>query len=748
MMKKGAEMMAAMTGLTVWTSGGTTVLPVQELPEGGKIIRFESEPGLLQFSLFLDAAQFDWESLYQVLNVHHNENERTGPWDFELMTARPVVPSYWIKLDGKKLGLWYVQRVSLEDVAAKRFRGRFSMDIRAAGLHELSFEPFRPMKVAWLSARLEADPEDTLRPGLRPTHSPSALPAAQFSDPAFWSGQRRKLETTHQPYQKAMRAVFDWAKQASGGQDAIPVLVAAYHLDGQKEALAQALKLVDSAIELPAWGRPAEDVYGHNGDIGAGAMLRNMALAYHMLGNELGPERKERLYRKLVYQGEAFWVQILLMRDYWGGSLIQDHGRKAVHDFGTAAMCLWGIAPEADRWVSYIVPRIERGLDAAALDGVIPGSSYNGLHMYTDGVMWYRDSLLARTGVDLLGHPSLKAVPSFITTVLDEKDLTLLMVECGDKAPLFGGELFLESMAATWRDGEAARVARVMRDRPAEVLKTGACTAALGLLWGFLAHDPASDLLPVPVRPRRDLRLFEDSGFVQYRNDDTGVALSVKCGPWLGYNTQRRATGPCDMMECLPGAGHFALYLGGRPVLVSPDIGYKLRSAVRSCMLVDGQGQIGDVGYPMSIPSQPHRGDRVEEVRWNPATGEGLIRLDLKRAYPPEAGVAHYTREFRVSTNRSVTCRDYVVLDKPRKLSWLFQIRADAGGTMEGLEGRVGDGPLMRLTPTAAGAELSGCLEPTKVVYSYSSSFAKYNHFRYDTLAPTAAVTADFVFQW
>lgn len=741
-------MTATMTGLVMYTASGVSPMPVKEGPDGVKTIHFEGKEGLYQFSMFLDASRFDWESLYQVLNVHHNENERTGPWDFDLMTARPLVPSYWIYLDGKKLGLWYVQRVSLEDVAAKRFRGRFAFDVRADGGHELVLKPFRPMEVAWLSARLEPDPEDVLRPGLKPAQPPAALLAAQFGDPAFWDVQRRKLGATHRVYQEPLTAALEWTMKNAYNADAIPLLVAAYRLEGKKEALEKALKLVDEAIQLPAWGRPAEDVYGHNGDIGGAAMLRNMAWAYHMLGSDLGTERKEKLLRKLAYQGETFWIQILLMRDYWGGSLIQDHGRKAVHDFGTAAFCLWGIVPEADRWVSYIVPRIQRGLDAAALDGVIPGSSYNGLHMYTDGVMWYRETLLARTGQELLEHRSLGTVPAFTAAVLDEANLSLLMVECGDKAPLFGGLLFLEAMAAKYGDAAAAHVAKVMRSRPGDLLKTGALTAASGILWGFLAYDPATEKLPAPIRPKRDLQLFEDSGFVHFRNEDAKVALSVKCGPWLGYNTQRRATGPCDMMECLPGSGHFALFIGGQPVLVSPDIGYKLRSAVRSCMLVDEAGQIGDVGYPMSIPSQPHRGDRIEEVRWDPETGEGAIRLDLKRAYPPESGVSHYTREFLVSPKREIICRDHVVLDRPRKLSWLFHFREDAGGLLDGQTVSIGKGPVLTIAPRFGSMALAARVEPTKVVYSYSSGFFKYQHVRYDTAMNVATATVDFVFAW
>jgi hypothetical protein len=723
-------------------------VPVKTEADGAKLVSFTADPGLYQFSLFLDAARFDWESLYQVLNVHQNVNERTGPWDFDLMTARPLVPSYWIYLDGEKLGLWYVQRVSLEDVANKRFRGRFAFDVRSAGAHELKLAPFRPAQVEWLAARLESDPEDRLDWSVQAVRPVSALPVAAWARPEFWELQKRKLETTHQAYRAPLQALFDWVRKGGAyNYESIPALVAAWRMDGQAAARDKALAIVDEMIALPAWGRPAEDVYGHNGDIGGAAMLRSMAWAYHMIGDDLGAARRERLLKKLAYQGEVFWVQILLMRDYWGGSLLQDHGRKAVHDFGTAAMCMWGVVPEADRWVAYLVPRIQRGLDAAPLDGVIPGSSYFSLSMYTDPIMFYRDLLLARTDLDLAAHPSLRDISAFVLDTVDEDGSGMLETE-QDRIPLAGGALFAETMASKRRDAAAADLSRLLLRHYKEALEKFPVPASSGILWGFLAHDPAIHALASPPRKAAALTWYRDSGFVHYRNADAGVALSVKCGPWLGYHASSLATGPCDMMEVLPGAGHFSLFLKGRPMMASPDTGYSLHSAVRSILLIDGQGQIGDVGYPMSIPSQPPRGVHVEQVMWNEAAGTGIIRLDLKAAYPAELGVTHYTREFHVESGRRISCRDYVVLSQPRKLSWLFQFREDEGGRLDGLKAVVGTDPALRLAASAPGLELSASIAQTKVVYSYSSAFKRFRHVQYDTLAKATNAAVDFVFEW
>src|SRR5207249_699491 len=97
-----------------------------------------------------------------------------------------------------------------------------------------------------------------------------------------------------------------------GGWDGLPMLVAAYHR-GNTNVLNGALAMIDATIAKPAWGRPQEDAYGYNGDIGGATVLRGMALAYHLLGPELGEERRARLQKKLALQGDAFLTQALLM---------------------------------------------------------------------------------------------------------------------------------------------------------------------------------------------------------------------------------------------------------------------------------------------------------------------------------------------------------------------------------------------------------------------------------------------------
>ena len=724
-------------------------VPLHETQEGRRSFRFHAAPGLLQLNLFFDAANFDWEGTYQVLNAYGNTNKRTGPWDFDLFTAGPLVPSYWVFLDGKKLGLWYAQRVMIEDVEDKRFRGRLAFEVTAHGEHELVFEPYRKIDVKWLSALLESDPDDTLVP-VAAIAPPTSLPAAKWNEPGFWDKQKAKLETTHAAYKPALKKVFDWAMSSTQMHThLISALIAAHGFEGRPGAIEKAIAIVNHFVALPAWGRPREDVYGHNGDIGAGDAILNMAWAYHMLKPHMNAEDQKKLLDKLEYQGNAFLTQTLLMRDYWGGSVIQDHGRKAVFDFGTAALHLWGIVPSADRWVSYIIPRCQRGLDAAPPEGVIPPSSYFAIFAYAHHATWYRDALLARTGHDILDEPSLRNLPGYVAKILHEPTRSMQVVA---REPLIGGQAIMAYVAAKFQDREAARVHNLLLDLLDMDFYHGSGTVGyyMGPLWGFFAFDPAHTPEPAPAPPatRTQMQWFEDAGFAQFRNDKAGAVLSVFCGPWLGYHAQRKAPGPCDRMECTIGAGHFVLFLDGDPILCTPDTGYRMRTALRSVMLVDGKGQIGDVGYPMSIPSMPHRGEEIEHARWDTASGTGLIRLNLTRAYARELGVSHYTRQFLVGNDRKIICRDHVVLVEPRKLSWLFQHKESAGHEMNGLACTIGK--RVTISPASPSTQVTASIERTDVVFSYASAsgFKPFDHLKYDTTEATRAACIDFTLAW
>lgn len=772
----------------VSTIDGLKQIPLEHAADNLRFA-FEAKPGLYQFSVLIDARDFDWEQLYEILNKYHNVNQRTGPWDFSInYGAIPLVPAYWVSVNGRRLGLWFFERVSLEDIEHKRFRGKFAFyaegltavelqpfstepqvapsleDERHSAIHQATVEaPSAPPTydrsgLRWVSATLEADPEDCLQ-SIAGVKDATHAPAARWLDPAYWQDLRAKLQTTHALYQQPLQRTFDWlmAREDHGAEDLV-LLIAAHHVANREGAVEKALATVDRLVAMRYWGNPNPAGYSHNGDMNAMQCLRGLTWAYYGLRDELGDDRRARLLEKLRHQGRIFFDLVLLNRDYWGGSVVQDHGWKSLFGFGVVALHLLGIVPEAQQWVAYCLPRLRRSLAAMPLDGVVPPSSHQHLYLYLDDLSQYRDALLAQTGEDIYDQPQFRSIVDYCIATLHLPTHALLTTGA-DSIRLCGGAQFLNQIAAKFADRRAAWLQEQMQQAPERQFYHGTQMYGYyqGAVMGLLSYQALPGKGRAPAGPAADsefgqtpmLTHFPDSGLIHYRDEERGVALSARCGPLSGYNSYRGSLGSCDRLDTVPAAGHFSFYVDGVPLLCSPDGGYKLHSGLRSALLVDGQGQYGDIGYPMSIPSKLHRGEQVQIVRWDGETQEGLVRLFITPAYPEALGLAHYTRDFLLVPGRIVV-RDTVVLDEPRQLAWLFQGMQSRGVRLDGLRAELGQDQRLWIEPETGEATLRASVQPTEVVYSYASgnNFAAFDHVRYETTGKLRRATVDFALTW
>jgi hypothetical protein len=723
-------------------SAAARTLPLQTNDDGSVAIRFHAPAGLYQFSVVADAREFDWDELYENLTKYNNTGQRTGPWDFKLGPSSPLVPAYWVHLDGRRIGLWFFARVSLEDLAAKRFRGRMAFRLCEEGEnreHGLKLVPYRPMKLRWIAARLETDPDDTLL--AHAVSTPAApTPVMRWREEAFWEEKRAQLETTHAMFHEPLRRAFDYALQAEApAPNEWIALIAARRLAQRPGALEKLLQVVDEYIALPHWGNPREDGYSHDGDMHAAFPMRAFAWVYHGIGDELGEARRAQMREKIVLQGERFLDLCLLNRDYWGGSLLQDHGWRSIHTFTAAALNLLGVVPQAAEWLRYFLPRAERSLRAMPRDGVVPASSHNSLSLYLDDIGDLREAWLAWNGEDIFDEYPFHAVVDFVATVYAR----------ATPAAMIGGNGFFNQIATKYSDGRAAWIQQRLLQTPE--LDWSHFMQRQGyysnVLRGFLSYDPS-----VPAeepQSLQSLQFFADTGLAHFFDAENDIIFEVRCGPWVGHHADRHATGPCDRMGLAPGSGHFVVRRGATELLATPDAGYSLQSAIRSCLLIEGKGQFGDIGYPMSIPSKLHRGEEIESVRWDEATQTGSVRLHLTPAYPDEAGVAHYTREFLFAP-RQIIVRDTVVLDAPKTLSWLFQGKRETGVELGStLSARFGGESGVTLQAQPLGFEMQSAIHQSPVVWSYSSGsgFKPFDHVRFDA-APRDNATVDFVIRW
>jgi len=201
------------------------------------------------------------------------------------------VPSHWVEVDGQKIGLWFVQRVTVQDIDLKRFRGKTAFYLESAGEHTLRLTPYGPAVIRWMSARLETDPVDRLDPvsgNLKP--AAGNVPVSRWCESAYWAQNRQRLTTSHAVYREPLAQAFAWAfsdreslLQKAGSvctpfADDIALYVAGHHLGDQPDGVDRALKTIDHFINLPAWGTTVNDGYGYNGDWPAAMALRSLTM--------------------------------------------------------------------------------------------------------------------------------------------------------------------------------------------------------------------------------------------------------------------------------------------------------------------------------------------------------------------------------------------------------------------------------------------------------------------------------------
>jgi hypothetical protein len=374
--------------------------------------------------------------------------------------------------------------------------------------------------------------------------------------------------------------------------------------------------------------------------------------------------------------------------------------------------------------------------------------------MYLDDTTWFREALLALSGEDIFDtHANLRLVVDYVYDVLHERDgVMLLASNLADRVPLEAGGYFFARMASKLREGRSQWLTlRTLRGTSDPQLDGGGAKAWTSALWSFLGYEPQAAAPLAPPEQRRQLKHFEDTGLVHWRDDANDMHLSLQCGPMLGHHAYHKAKTPNDRMITSPGEGHFMMAIDGAPLLMTPDNGYRMHSSMRSCLLIDDQGQVGDVGYPMSIPSFIYRGQEVQLVQFT-EDGRGLVRLDLQRAYPDELDVVAYTRDFEFAPARQILVRDFVLLGTPRRLSWLFQTQQEKAPALEseGLKCRIGTGLKLWIEPVDPPVPLRARICPTELVWSYASHSGNkpFEHVRYDTIDPVNNVCVTFGITW
>jgi len=730
-------------------------------------------PGLYKLTVDADGRDFDWESLYFNLNQFGNVNQRTGPWDFALEGGLPpVVPAYWVWLNERKLGLWFFNRPSVRQVRAKRFKGEAQFWIEREGDYEIRFEPFREFTVTWAKTDFGTSPDDTLREKL-PFRSEANLGLQKLFDDACWERLRRNLDDPSFPYGALLRETFDWAlKQEATESSAkqaipisLPVLAAIYRVRRDAAAIERARQIISKVLALPAWGNPHEHGYSHNGDMGCAQIIFDLTFAVNFLGDELGEPLVRDVLSRLEKQCEIFVDLALLQHGYWGGSILQGHGFISFQLFTSAAYGLLGWLPRAEHWLRFCLPRMERSWRALPTDGVIPSTSYHRLDLHVGRLAVLRELHRQATGKDIYDRPAFRKLPEFLVeSYMPETCQFWHAAPRGDYTEHLAGHAFLDQMARTFGDADAAWLAREVVRAAARHPGDKGGKFYLDTLWASLLHEPRSGrhdegaapshpardhlLTSVATRPARRLRWFQDSGAVVFRDDSRGIVFSTRLGNSNSRTSWQNAPCPCDRISFAPMAGNFAIAIHGLPLIQTAEGGYSMRTELGNVLLVDGKGQREDEAYPMGYPDVPWTEERIEEATLDPKTGVGYVRMQLAPVYE---GLTGYTREWFFDPDGRMRYLDKIASSEAHLFKWLFHTyrahpitaTGDAAFTIQnGAES-------LRIQLARSTAPLAHSIADTMTVWAYSNQQGGQacHHLAFETREAVREIEVEFVLE-
>ena len=643
---------------------------------------FTAEHGLYRLTIESNASKYDWKSLYLCSNLFGNVDPRTGPWDFNLLdNNRPLLPAYWVWLDGKKLGLWYVNRPSVAQIQTKRFKGELGFKIQESGKHELRLEPYQPFEIEWDNVLLEHEWEDTWEP------QQICEPAAKLFPDTM--PQNILTEYFHASVNWA-KSEFDFDKWGVSGLQ-LPIQIAAWHWLKDKEALQKASAAIEYYLSLSAWGNQKEDGYGHNGDMGAAKLLCGMAVVLRWLPKKL-EHLRNRLIEKIKMQGNLFLEQTLLHRGHWGGAILQDNGYQSLIWFATAAYICKGLIENAEEWLAFIVPRTKRCFAAMPTDGVVAATNYHTLATYIDHIIIFRELHLLATGIDVYQNKCISSIPS-TTRVLcvSERSLSPSLPEfaglthyekgfgllahpspLGDLMPYDGAVGFFAQMSddadAQWLLEQI--LCRHKRRQKLYPFYDGHLQK--NWLWAMLFFRPKECNKPPLSVVKKQKEPMESSDITTDWFKDSGVAalrlhgslVVSKCGAPTSLTSYKNTTNCTDRMCFAPLAGNFVFIHKGRKILHGTNSRYRIRTLHGNVLLVDGRGQRDDIGMPMSQPDAPYYGEKILGILDNKG-----VEMDITPAYD---NLLYYTRTIGLSGKGIFWLQDRVMTDKPRQFTWLF----------------------------------------------------------------------------
>jgi hypothetical protein len=633
-------------------------------------------PGLYTVGIQADMKKFKWESLALPMTKSGNKGQLTAPWDFDLHNDNtPLLPTWKIFRNERYVGIFYLQRPTVEDISNKTLRGEFGFQVEKEGEISIRAEPHNVFKLKPIAVYLEENAFDRMEPQLWTGKKLSANWAWHVANEIGWDSIRKKISGTDW-CQFLDKAIEKYSKNKEKDKpipdDGLGVCSFYYQLKKDEALKEDILNTVRHLLALPAWGNQNPYGYGHNGDMGCALTIKHASLVYNWMHDELGALRGPLLDR-IERQMELFYEQQLLLAQYWGGACLQDHGYRSSPSIGFAAINMLGHSEIAEKILAFYVPRFFRTIEKQPVDGFIPFSQYHKIQLYCNDMTDFRIAFKFASGDDIFASATAyRNVPKYIMSCLDEESmLTMVCVTRGDRKDFEASLPYLMVLAKDFGCENSRYLANLLTRHYRRKSFTGLAPKVYEVLPMAILEDAEgiySDKRPATLA----MNVYEDGGAIQYRDEATRFNVAVMCqsnsSSFHSLGTDLSGT---DMGISNPSMGAFTVGLKNEMLLQTAESGYRTGTQLGNVLLVDGKGQYGDIGYPMGIPMRTWRGHRIQRHHFDPSTRKGFARLNLPMAYPDDMQIMTYTRDFYFEPDH-LRVRDTVISRSQHKFSYWF----------------------------------------------------------------------------
>ncbi|MCK5844068.1 MAG: heparinase II/III family protein, partial [Victivallales bacterium] len=415
----------------------------------------------------------------------------------------------------------------------------------------------------------------------------------------------------------------------------------------------------------------------------------------------------------------------------------------------SAAINMLGYSSEAAASLEFLIPRMRRVLEKLPLDGYIPFAQYHTISLCVNALCEFRLAYLFASGNDVFDITSaFGGIPCYILSTYDEQSMSVF-TSCtrGDRKD------FKDSLSFFMMT-EEKYVCRISAYLRSCIMEHYLRESRGKLSPSVLATIPSAILawngteFTSSAKPEFEaLNVFQDGGGVHYRFDPARFTVAVMCHPNApshhSIGTDMNST---DRALSNPSSGAFSVAVGDEVLIQNAESGYRTGSELGNVLLVDGRGQIGDVGYPMGVPMRRWRGDRIQSWRTAEDGDGGFARLLLTAAYPDESGVLRYTRDFHFD-GASTRVVDTVVSSEKHNFEYRFNTYQDHDIERLSDTEFVIRGAEAALNLSISSADWDVSIADTDVVWSYVNEHdgRPFKHLRIALRKPVEAFALEFV---